>query len=884
VSEMVYLIDGSNQAYRAFHAMQADLRAPDGFPTRALYGFVRILTSLVRKHKPDYVLIVFDMGKSFRVDLLPDYKGHRPEMPDELRLQWPELAPLSEAFGYSTFAEDCGFEADDVIGTLSRAYAKEGFDVRIVSNDKDFAQLVTDKIHLFDPIKNQLMGPDEVMAKWGVPPERIVDLLSLVGDKSDNVPGIAGVGQKTAAKYINRFGSWRDVIGAADQIGGKTGARVAESYEVVELANRLVTIKEDMDLDIPIGQLIPEILDPDLLIAKLQRFGFQRFVKEMDLHPSRPAIDQTGYQLIESLDALVSVLGEIESAGRVSVDLETTSLDARQAKIVGVCLCWREDRSVYIPIGHSTGGNVEDGMSLIGPMLEDPAIKKIGQNLKYDYKVLKCNGFQLRGIEGDTLLSDYLLFVSQKHGLDALALRHLGHKNISYEDATAEVEGRFGDLTPSAALKYAAEDAHVVFLIDSMLDTAPFEMLLNEVEIPLIPILAEIELEGIGINADGLAIISSELEKQITDLTEAIHAEVGREFNLNSTKQLSQILYEERGFRPVKKTKGKTGYSTDAQTLQLLAEQKADPILPLMQKYREYAKLKGTYVDALPSSIDDDGRIRTSLHQAVTETGRLSSSHPNLQNIPIRTALGRSIRRCFVPREGHLFISADYSQIELRVLAHYCGKGALLDAFNNDADIHEQTGIELAGGQIFYQGDPDGFRRVAKAINYGLVYGMSPFRLSRDLGISMGQAQDYVARYFERYPQVREYMDSSIEKASKKGYSETLYGRQRRIFGFKARLRHEREAAHRIAMNSPIQGTAADIMKIAMISVSKRLRDDFPFARLILQIHDELLVEAPREDAEELRLAIVKEMETAVDLLVPLKVNAGVGRNWEDAH
>ncbi len=878
------LIDGSNQAFRAFFAIQGDMRGTDGSPTKALFGFSSMLDRLMKSYRPTYVAVLFDRGQSFRNALYPDYKGQRPDMPEDLRSQWPDFIPFCEELGMTALAID-GWEADDLIGTLATRLAGPEVEAWIVSSDKDFAQLVGPHIKLFDVGKDQVLGAAEVEEKWGVPPAKIIDLLALMGDSSDNIPGVVGVGPKKAAKYLQTYASVHDVIAAADQIGGKTGLAIAAHAPMVDLSYQLATIHVDCpDLSLTLADLKPREPNWVALEARLKRYNFKRmlaWVQEQlgDAATVRAGVDRSRYRCVQDAAALAGLVADLRRAGRFAYDCETTSLDERVAELVGMSFCWDPDFAVYVPISHEGEGNCPGALHALLPLLADPTLHKIGQNLKYDYKVLRARGHDLQGIVGDTMLADYLLNVDRKHGLDELALRLLDHRMISYKDLTADVDGQFRRVPVDKATEYAAEDAHVAWLIDRELDLAPVERVYRDIELPLVPILGRMELWGIRVDGAQLADLSVELGARMDSMNHQILAEAGEEFNINSTQQLAAILFEKRGLTPVKKTK--TGFSTAADVLEKLAAD-GDRLCALILEYRELHKLKSTYVDALPQHIDENGRIHTSFHQAVAATGRLSSNDPNLQNIPIRSAEGRRIRACFVPEPGHRFLSADYSQVELRVLAHFCKEGPLVEAFQTGQDIHRRTAAEIFGVALpLVSADQ---RRAAKTINFGIIYGMSAFRLSNELGIPGRVAKQYIEDYFARYPQVQAFVDGAVASAKDKGYAETLFGRRRPVSGLDARNPNERGAAERIAVNTPVQGTAADLIKLAMIRVDRRLSAEFPDARLLLQVHDELVFEVPEGRLEALRAAVVEEMEGVAELIVPLKVDTGDGATWDAAH
>ncbi|MEC9391120.1 MAG: DNA polymerase I [Myxococcota bacterium] len=888
MTKKLYLVDGSNQAFRAFFAIQNDMRSPDGFPTRALFGFTSMLKKMLEVERPDYMCVLFDKGKSFRNDLYPDYKGQRPDMPEDLREQWPHFIPLCEEWGVTAMAMD-GFEADDIIGTLAQ-HASSEVEVTIVSNDKDFAQLVTPHVKLlrFGRGDEAVLGPSEVQAKWGVPPAKIIELLALMGDASDNIPGVPGVGPKKAAAFVNKFDTAEGVVANAEQIGGKTGEKVAAAASDVRLARTLVTIKCDVPLDITLDDIAVRNPDWTALEARFSSYRFRRlltFVQDQLGEAAAPTskVDRTAYRTISTAADLDWLVAGLSDAGRCSVDTETTGIDAMTADLVGLSFAWGEGTAVYVPLAHEAGGNCPNALEQLKPLLEDPDLKKTGQNLKYDLKVLRRAGVKLAGVDGDTMLADYVVAADQrKHNLDALADRYLGHAMLSYQETTEHVGGLFAKVPVEQATAYAAEDAHIVLLLERAMaePLAAVERVYRELELPLITVLAEMEMEGIGVDVGSLNAMSVDLGRRIDLLRERVYKEAGREFNINSPKQLAPILFEERGLTPIKKTK--TGPSTDAETLAQLRDLQGDALCGLMLEYREYAKLKSTYVDPLPDAVGADGRIHTSFHQAVAATGRLSSNNPNLQNIPIRTEAGRRIRGCFVAKPGYRFLSVDYSQVELRILAHFCGEGPLVDAFRNGEDIHRRTAAEVFGVMAPLV-TPDQ-RRAAKAINFGIVYGMSAFRLARELRIPRGRASDYMKQYFARYPQVARYMETAKASAHATGYAETLWGRRRTLHALKASNRNEREAAERVAINTPVQGTAADIIKAAMINVHAMLAREFPDARLLLQVHDELVLEVPEPQLADVRAAVERIMTSVVNLSVPLAVDSGDGQTWGEAH
>jgi DNA polymerase-1 len=888
MSKKLYLVDGSNQAFRAFFAIQNDMRAPDGFPTRALFGFTSMLKKMLEQAQPDYMCILFDKGLSFRNDIYPEYKGQRPDMPEDLREQWPHFIPLCKEWGVHALAME-GFEADDIIGTLAQ-HASDDVQVTIVSNDKDFAQLVTPNVSLlrFGRGGDELLGPEQVFEKWGVQADQIIDLLALMGDTSDNVPGVPGVGPKKAAQFINKYGTAEDVVSQAADIGGKTGERVAAAAADVAMAHTLVTIKCDVPLDFGLDGIAVREPDWKALETRFAAYRFRRLLtlvqeKLGDDVASTSVVDRSTYRTVDTPEALAQLVSELRAAGRFAFDTETTSLNAMEAKLVGMSFAWEGASAVYVPIAHEDGRNCVGAIDAVAALLADPTVRKTGQNLKYDLKVLRSNGLDLCGIDGDTMLADYVVAADQrKHGLDALAERYLGHSMLSYSDTTADTGGLFAAVTVDKAAAYAAEDADIVLHLERAMaeELKLVETVYRSLELPLIPVLADMEMEGIGVDVPALRALSIELGGRIEVLRVAVYEEAGEEFNMNSTKQLAPILFEKRGLKPIKKTK--TGPSTDAETLAQLRDLQGDVLCGLMLEYRELAKLKSTYVDPLPETVALDGRIHTSYHQAVASTGRLSSNKPNLQNIPIRTEEGRRIRGCFVAKPGYRFLSVDYSQVELRILAHFCGDGPLVEAFQSGQDIHSRTAAEVFG--VMQPLVTQDQRRAAKAINFGIVYGMSAFRLGRELRIPRGRAQAYMDQYFARYPQVAKYMEESKARAHEKGYAETMYGRRRVLHALKSSNRNEREAAERVAINTPVQGTAADIIKLAMIRVHALLGDQFPDSKLILQVHDELVLEVPSGQLDAVRVAVEDIMTKVVNLKVPLSVDSGDGETWDAAH
>lgn len=851
------LVDAPYHAFRAYHGIQSDMRAPDGFPTRALFGFARVLLAMLRDEKPDYVALVFDKGDSFRNELLPTYKGQRPDMPADLREQWGELAPLAEAFGFVVIAIP-GTEADDVIGTLAVRFAGPELDVLICSGDKDFGQLVNDHIHVYDPIKKVESGPAEVRERWGVGPERIIDLLSLMGDTVDNVPGVPGVGEKKAAQFIQTYGDVEAVLASWEAIGGKTGLAVRDHAEVVRLARVLVTIDVNQPVPHALEDLRLQPRNDGELRQRLTRYNFRSMMADLKLDPGSVAVHpasgpapvaaEVKVETVWGPQALDALAAAVRQAGRGAVALEgapaTRALVAYEAA---------GERVAAVPLDDA-------GRAWLRAALADATLPKTGHDLK---GLAHAVGATLAGVTGDVKLADYLRVPEVTRSLADLHQRWFD----------APLPTRAGD----AALAALRLDR----VLGEELRRWEVERVYQEIDLPVLSVLARMEDVGIGLDTAALGALRDELHARLETQIAEIHALAGGPFNLNSTQQLAQILFERLGLKGGKKTK--TGWSTDADTLDKLREE--HPLPGAILGYRELYKLVHTYLDTLPKFVAADGRVHTTFDPTVAATGRLSSNEPNLQNIPVRSETGRRIRHCFVAAPGHVFLSADYSQIELRVLAHYCAAGPLVESFLNDEDIHRRTAAEIFNvAPALVSADQ---RRAAKAINFGIVYGMGASRLANDLRIKRSEAQAYIEGYFARYPQVRLTMDAACARARETGYATTLFGRRRPVEGLDAANPMDRSAAERVAINTPIQGTAADLIKLAMIAVDRAIAGTS--ARLLLQVHDELVLEVPEAEAEGLR-GVVKAAMEGVRLLdgqalrVPLRVDTGVSRTWGGAH
>ncbi len=891
------LVDGSSYLYRAFHAMPA-LSNSKGEPTGAIYGVVNMIRRLLREYDPDKIAVVFDAkGKTFRDDLFADYKAHRPPMPEELKAQIEPLHEILRAMGLPLLIID-GVEADDVIGTLARQASDAGQAVLISTGDKDMAQLVGDHITLVNTMTDTVLDPDAVAEKFGVPPRCIVDYLALVGDSSDNIPGVPKVGPKTAAKWLQQYGSLDEIVGHADEIKGKVGDSLRQSLEQLELSRRLATIKCDVPLPLQWHELSREEPDQERLREWFQRCEFKTWLGELlaageeSGAEAAPAGEQD-YVIVTEWPVLEQWLQRLGEAELFAFDTETTSLDYMQAQIVGVSFALEPGRAAYVPLAHNYPEapaqlDRDQVLARLRPLLEDAKRAKLGQNLKYDMNVLARHGIELRGIRFDTMLESYVLdSVATRHDLDSLALKYLGHKTIHYEDVAGKgaKQKRFDQVPLEQAGPYAAEDADICLRLHQRLwpqvrAESGLRQVFEGIEMPLLPVLSRMERTGVLVDATRLQRQSEEFAARLAEIEQQAHEEAGEAFNLGSPKQIQHILYDKLGLPVLKKTpKGQP--STAESVLQELAHDYALPRLIL--QHRSLAKLKSTYTDKLPQQIDPDtGRVHTSYHQAVAATGRLSSSDPNLQNIPVRTAEGRRIRQAFIASPGYRILAADYSQIELRIMAHLSADEGLLRAFQRGEDIHRATAAEIFG---LAPEQVDGEqRRHAKAINFGLIYGMSAFGLARQLGIERGEAQRYMDHYFERYPGVKRYMDETRALARQQGYVETLFGRRLYLPDINSANGQRRQYAERTAINAPMQGTAADIIKRAMIAVDAWRADLGDEVRLVMQVHDELVFEVAESRLNEAEAGIRAHMEQAAELAVPLVVDIGVGANWDEAH
>ena len=940
------LVDGSSYLYRAFHAFPP-LTNREGEPTGAMYGVVNMLKSLISQVEPSHIAVVFDAkGKTFRDELFEQYKSHRPPMPDELRSQIQPLHAIIKALGIPLISVE-GVEADDVIGTLAVQAAKEGKHVLISTGDKDMAQLVNDHIMLINTMNNTLLDREGVIEKYGIPPELVIDWLALQGDSSDNIPGVKGVGEKTALALLQGIGSIKTIYENLDKVaelsfrGAKTFApKLLAEKEMADLSYLLATIKTDVELDVTHDQLTTSPQDRDKLVELFGKYEFKKWLNEV-MNGTNPVttstkeriptnyevtqavekteniakveIDRSKYETVTTEVQLAKWIKKIQAEKLVAVDTETNALDVMSAELVGISFGLASGEACYIPLTHKEEVSEQAGQgdlfakntAMVGyelvknqldltaclaqlkPILEDEQIKKIGQNIKYDLTVFANHGIEVQGVAFDTMLESYTQNSTGRHNMDDLAERYLGHKTIAFEEIAGKGKNQltFDKIALDVASEYAAEDADVTMKLHQTLfteleKTPTLLKLFNEIEMPLVRVLSHIERNGVLIDPQKLLAQSQEIEQRLAEVEAEVHQAAGQEFNLASTKQLQEILFEKLGL-PVKKKTPKGAPSTNEEVLEELAQE--GHIVPkLLIEHRGLSKLKSTYTDKLPQMINPKtGRVHTSYHQAVTATGRLSSSDPNLQNIPIRNEEGRRIRQAFIAREGYKIVAADYSQIELRIMAHLSHDEGMLKAFTEGKDIHRSTAAEIFG--VSLEEVTNEQRRNAKAINFGLIYGMSEFGLSNQLGISLQEARSYMDAYFNRYPNVLQFMTDIKTKAAEQGYVETLLGRRLYLPEIKSSNAMRRKAAERVAINAPMQGTAADIIKVAMIGIDKMIFGDENI-KMIMQVHDELVFEVKAERVDHYSQLIKTEMEKAIKLHVPLIADVGVGDNWDEAH
>ena len=886
----IYLIDGTAYIHRAYHAIR-DLTNSKGLPTNAVFGFTRMLIKLMEDRSPQYIGMFFDAkGPTFRHDMYKEYKANRPPMPEDMAMQIPYIKEITAAFNLPII-ELQGYEADDLIGTLARAAEKEGYEVIMVTGDKDFMQLVTDKAAIWDPMKENTIDLKTIREKFGIEPHQMIDVQGLSGDTADNVPGVPGIGQKTALDLIKTYHSMQQLYEKLETITKKKQRENLENFkDQAFLSRKLVTIDTAVPVDVELAEFKVSAPDKKKLGQLFKDLEFRQLQQSV---PEQADLSHKDYQAVMDMDALLKLISQLENSGLFALDTETTSTNPMQAKLVGLSFATKADQAFYIPCRHNYLGapeqlDLKEVLDELRPVLVNPEIKKVGQNIKYDWMVLARHGIDLQGVAFDTMLASYLLNPSKRaHNLDQIALDFLDHKTITY----AQVAGKgknalmFSQVPVDKAIPYACEDADITLMakdvLMSGLKALDLQELMATVEMPLVPVLMRMEMRGTGIDVDRLQELSKSFEQQLDALEGSIHGLAGEAFNIKSSQQLGRILFEKLQLPVQKKTKKKTGYSTDVNVLTALAEYHELPALIL--NHRTLAKLKSTYADALIELVNPDtGRIHTSYNQTVTATGRLSSSNPNLQNIPIRTEEGRKIRQAFIPRKDWYLVSADYSQVELRILAHCSEDDILIQAFREDEDIHTRTACEVF--QIEPESMTTELRRQAKAINFGIIYGMSAFGLSRQLDISNKMAKTYIDHYFARYQGVRRFMDQTITDARKTSRTSTLLGRIRLLPDIDSSNAMVRQAAERTAINTPIQGSAADLIKLAMIKVDDALRKKKLASAMLLTVHDELVFEVPPDELEELTRLIRGIMEGVWELQVPLKVNVSQGSNWDEAH
>ena len=894
------LIDGSSYFYRAFHALPP-LTNSEGQPTGAVYGVVNMVKRLIKDYNATKMAVVFDAkGKTFRDELYPHYKAHRPPMPQDLGVQFKPMIELLEAMGLPLLIVE-GVEADDVIGTLTHLALKEDLEVIVSTGDKDMAQLVNSHVTLINTMSNQTLNENGVKEKFGVTPLQIIDYLTLVGDTSDNIPGVNKCGPKTAVKWLETYKTLDNLMANADAIEGKIGENLRASFNHLPLSKKLVTIKTDVDLPLSLKDLTIKPANNSKMIELVKKLEFETWLKdllsieetnlsEIKTKTEKEEKNIVNYTIINEESQFNNFVAQLKSCPLFCVDTETTDLDAIKAKIVGIALAIDVNNPVYIPLAHDDQSlqlSKDHVLATLKPILENKNIGKIGQNLKYDYNVFKNHGITLQGIEFDTMLESYLLnSTAIKHNMDSLALKYLGYKTITYKEiaGSGAKELHFNEIPVSKAAPYAAEDADITLKLHlklyPMMDEK-LQQILHDIEVPLLVVIAEIERNGVLIDKKTLATHGERLKLQILKLEEEAVQLAGKEFNLNSPKQLQEILFQDLQIPIISKTP--TGQPSTAESV--LQELAFDYRLPkVILEYRSLSKLVSTYIDALPKRINPvTNRVHTSYNQAVTATGRLSSSEPNLQNIPVRSEEGKLIRTAFIAPPEHVLLSADYSQIELRIMAHLSQDPALLKAFANGWDIHKATAAEIFSTPLTEVTNEQ--RRRAKAVNFGLIYGMSSFGLAKQIGVTRPEAQDYINLYFERYPGVLKYMENTRRLAHAEGYVETLFGRRLYLPEINAKNIMRQKAAERTAINAPLQGTAADIIKKAMLSIANwQNQQTEPYLRMIMQVHDELVFEVKEKYIESAKETVKQLMEHAVELSVPLIVSIGTGKNWDEAH
>ncbi len=880
----LFLIDGSSYIYRAFYAIR-HLSNSKGLPTNAIYGFTQMLLKVLKDHRPDYLAVVFDSkAPTFRSEAYKEYKANRPAMPEGLIPQIPYIKKIVEGYRIAILEMD-GYEADDLIGTVAKGMEPDA-DVTIITGDKDILQLVSNRIQVYDTMKEKNYGKEEVIERFGVMPEQVVEVMGLAGDAIDNIPGVPGIGEKTAVELIKNFGSIEHLLSHLDQVPQKKLREKLENHgELARLSRTLATIRTDAPISFRKEDFVLSSPDSGNLRGLFKELEFDKLLREL---PAEVSEKKTGrdYRLVTDQGQFLSLLQDLKESKCFAIDVESTSIYPMWAKLVGISLSHTPGQAFYIPLGHQQGEQLPLHWVLerLKPLLEDDTLKKVGQNIKYDWIVLKHHGIDLRGILCDTMIASYLLNPTKhNHNLGAIAREHLDREVTDYKEVTGGKSVTFDQVDLQKARDYSCEDADVTFQLSCLLlpklKDGGFGDLFEKVEVPLAVVLAKMEMNGVKIDINLLSDFSKEIESQLLRKMDQIYRLAGEAFNINSSQQLGKILFDKLKLPVIKKTK--TGYSTDVEVLEKLSTHHDLPLEIL--GYRNLTKLKSTYIDALPRLVHPEtGRVHTSYNQTVTATGRLSSSDPNLQNIPIRTDEGNRIRQAFIPEKGSVIVSADYSQIELRILAHLSRDEVLIEAFRRDEDVHSRTASEIFGVSMA-QVTP-AMRREAKVINFGIIYGMSAYGLSQQLGTDPKVAQAYIDEYFKKYAGVQNYIQTGLEEARKKGFVTTLLNRRRYLPEINSSTAAIRQASERMAINTPLQGTAADIIKVAMIRIQNRL-EEFRFStKMIMQVHDELVFEVHEEDLQQTVPMIRNEMESVMELAVPLKVSISTGKNWAEAH
>ena len=900
---VLYLIDGSSYIFRAYHAIRS-LSTSKGSPTNAIYGFTSMIFKFLKDYSPEYLGIVFDSkGKTFRDEIYPLYKANREEAPDDFKVQVPKIFEMVDSLGIPQVQIE-GYEADDIMGTIAKEMEEKGISVVLVTGDKDFCQLVSEKVTLIDTMRDKKTGIKEVIQRFGVPPESVIDVFALSGDATDNIPGVRGVGEKTASELIGKFRTIESLYENLNELPQRQRDLLEANKESAILSKRLVTIETSIPMSVSLEGFEYKGFNKEKLREIFEELEFKSLLRELGdnekvqqeiaiIESSGGKVSYDDYHLVLTEMDFDMVLKRIDLTKEVSIDLETTSQSPMRAEIVGIALSPASHESYYIPVAHRSTVfdstkqlNSKYVLEKLKPIVEDNSIKKIGQNLKYEFIVLERNGLRLRGISCDTMVAAHLIDASRlSYSLDELAKYYLEHKTITYKDVTGIGRDKinFEEVELERAKVYACEDADVAMILSKKLASELEKLTLldvfKDIELKFIEVLALVEMNGVKVNSELLERLSIDFEKSLEKIAEEVYAQVGFRFNLNSPIQLREILFDKLGLPQKKMTKSGEA-STDVEVLTELS--KFHPVPEKVLEHRGLSKLKSTYIDSFPKLINPrTRRIHTSFNQAGTSTGRLSSSDPNLQNIPVKTPEGRRIREAFIPEDGFLLLSADYSQIELRLLAHFSEDDSLVSAFLAGSDIHNRTAAEIFG--VSEDLVTPEMRRRSKTINFGIIYGISPFGLSKQLGISNTIAKSYINEYFKRYRRVKSYTEASIREAERQGYAVTLLGRRRPIPELKSKDRTTRGIGERTAINTPIQGSAADIIKIAMIKIQERLSRDYR-SRMILQVHDELLFEIHESEIDDLSRIIKKEMEKAWQLRVPLRVDIGIGKNWAEAH